>query len=153
MAGCIFSSPSEGKGLVVANIFFGLLELRLNHVARVFRKFPCCTVSVVLAWLTGVSQRNILLTEKSLCNAVICVFLCTYVYLYVHGKQIETNNIDVNVTYSNFKCHTTDFNLCEILIHNIRVLSIMSLHDISWTYFNKAICTFALKLGWAMSGN
>lgn len=38
MAGYIFSAPSEGKGLVVVNIFFGLVELELNHVAREFHK-------------------------------------------------------------------------------------------------------------------
>lgn len=44
MAGCILSAPSEGKCLVVLNIFFGLLEPRLNHVVGEFHKvfLLCC---------------------------------------------------------------------------------------------------------------
>lgn len=34
MVGYIFSAPSVGKGLVVVNIFFGLMKVRLNHVAK-----------------------------------------------------------------------------------------------------------------------
>lgn len=81
MAGYIFSAPSEGKGLVVVNIFFGLMELGLNRAARELHG-----VSVLYVWcwpgLQVFPQRNMLLTEKSL-NAVICSGLCTHVYICV----------------------------------------------------------------------
>lgn len=82
MAGCIFIAPSDGKCLVVVNIFSGLVELWLDRVAREFHEaFRLCCICGV--GLQVFPQRNMLLIEKSLRN-VICarlepltIHLCT----------------------------------------------------------------------------
>lgn len=51
MAGCVFIAPSDGKCLVVVNVFSGLVKLWLNHVAREFHKvfLLCCICGAGLA--------------------------------------------------------------------------------------------------------
>lgn len=90
MAGCIFSAPSEGKGLVVVNIFFGLVEPRLNHAASEFHQASLlyCKRGAGHA-LQVFPQRNMLLTGKSRCSAVICVGVCMYTSVSVGNPNLD----------------------------------------------------------------
>lgn len=85
MAGCIFSSPTEGKGLVVVNIFFGLVEPRLIHAAREFHEVSplCCMCGAGLTYRCFL--RGTCYSQKSH-RPVICVGLCTHDYICAHGN-------------------------------------------------------------------
>lgn len=61
MASYILGAPSEGKALVVVNIFVGLVEHCLNHVARELHKVSAllhCVCGVGLAY-SCFSKENI----------------------------------------------------------------------------------------------
>lgn len=87
MAGCIFSAPSEGKGLVVVNIFFGLVEPRPNQVAGEFHKVSLL-YCMCGAWPTGVSSKENV-THRKLTERRVQACALMYTSLYMENTNMD----------------------------------------------------------------